>query len=129
MRYDIIRNIFCCCIAGILWIGSSDFKRKISEFDTQCLSPVKQLSWCGSAAVVLNLGASLLVLSPTKDNFTLMLDSCGFICPEVDGLRIITNTGHEFLQRVPSANQEIFRIGSMAPGAILLEVFLFFYFT
>ena len=51
-----------------------------------------------------------------------MLDSCGHISPEVDGLRIITNTGHEFLQKVPSANQEIFRIGSMAPGAILLEV-------
>jgi len=107
--------------AGVLWIGSSDFKRKICEFDTQCLSAVKQLSWCGSGAVVLNLGASLLVFSPTKDNFTLILDSGGYISPEIDGLRIITNTGHEFLQRVPAANQEIFRIGSMAPGAILME--------
>ena len=33
----------------------------------------------------------------------------------------MTNTSYEFLQKVAPANQEIFRIGSMAPGAILME--------
>nr|CAG4635949.1 EOG090X01BU [Eubosmina coregoni]SVE69644.1 EOG090X01BU [Eubosmina coregoni] len=107
--------------AGVIWVGSSDFKRKLCEHDAQCLSPAIQLVWCGSGAVVLNLGGVLLVLSPNRDNFTLMLDSPGYLCPENDGVRIITNSTHEFLQKVPQANQEIFRIGSMAPGAILVE--------
>nr|CAG4641471.1 EOG090X01BU [Eurycercus lamellatus] len=107
--------------AGVIWIGTSDFRRKLCEHDAQCVSPAVQLVWCGSGAVVLNLGSILLVLSPNRDNFTLILDSPGHINPEIDGLRIITNTGHEFLQKVPQANQDIFRIGSMAPGAILVE--------
>nr|CAG4649104.1 EOG090X01BU [Scapholeberis mucronata]SVE93461.1 EOG090X01BU [Scapholeberis mucronata] len=107
--------------AGVLWIGSSDFRRKFCEHDAQCLSPAVQLVWCGSGAVVLNLGSILLALSPSRDNFTLILDSTTHICPEIDGLRIITNKSHEFLQKVPLANQEIFRIGSMSPGAILVE--------
>ena len=72
--------------------------------------------------MVLNLGSILLALSPSRDNFTLILDSPSHICPEIDGLRIITHTSHEFLQKVPLPNQEIFRIGSMSPGAILVEV-------
>ena len=68
------------------------------------------------------MGSVLLVLSPSKDHFTLVLDSVGYIVPEMDGLRVITNLTHEFLEKVPLTNQEIFRIGSMAPGAILVEV-------
>jgi len=109
-------------ILGVIWVGSSDFKRKLCEHDAQCLSPAIQLVWCGSGAVVLNLGGVLLVLSPNRDHFTLMLDSPGYLYPECDGVRVITNSTHEFLQKVPEANQEIFRIGSMAPGAILVEV-------
>nr|CAG4649949.1 EOG090X01BU [Sida crystallina] len=108
-------------IPGYVWMGSLDFRRKYCEHDTQSLTVHKQLAWCGSEAVVLNFGSILLVLSQSKDNFTLVLDSLGHVIPEVDGLRIITNTSHEFLQKVPLPNQEIFRIGSMAPGAILVE--------
>nr|CAG4643026.1 EOG090X01BU [Ilyocryptus agilis] len=107
--------------AGVIWIGSSDFRRKLCEHDAQCASSAVQLVWCGSGAVVLNLGSILLVLSPSRDHFTLILDSPGYLFPEIDGLRIVTNTSHEFLQKVPQANQEIFRIGSMAPAAILVE--------
>ncbi|XP_057368312.1 vacuolar protein sorting-associated protein 16 homolog isoform X2 [Daphnia carinata] len=107
--------------AGVIWIGAFDFRRKFCEHDAQCMLPAVQLVWCGSGAVVLNLGSVLLVLSPNRDNFTLILDSTSHVCPEVDGLRIITNSSHEFLQKVPLPNQEIFRIGSMSPGAILVE--------
>ena len=110
---------------GVIWIGSSDFRRKFCEHDAQCLSPAVQLVWCASGAVVLNLGSVLLVLSPSRDNFTLILDSHSHVHPEVDGLRIITNRSHEFLEKVPLPNQEIFRIGSMSPGAILVEVWKF----
>nr|CAG4646049.1 EOG090X01BU [Macrothrix elegans] len=107
--------------AGVVWIGSADFRRKFCEFDAQCMSPALQLVWCGSGAVVLNLGSMLMVLSPSRDHFSIILDSPGYVCPELDGLRIITNSSHEFLQKVPLPTQEIFKIGSMAPGAMLLE--------
>ena len=62
-----------------------------------------QLDWCGSGAVVLNVSGSpvLLVLSPHRDNFTLILDSSPcYLYPESDGLRIIGQAAHEFLQKV-----------------------------
>ena len=105
-----------------MWIGSLDFRRKYCEHDTQIMTPVRQMVWCGSGAVVINWGSMVYVVSPTKDNFTLVLDSVSHVVPEIDGLRILTTTSHEFLQKVPLPNQEIFRIGSMAPGAILMEV-------
>ncbi|GCB80437.1 hypothetical protein scyTo_0017176, partial [Scyliorhinus torazame] len=43
------------------------------------------------------------------------------LVPEVDGVRIISSSSHEFLHEVPPACQDIFRIASMAPGALLLE--------
>ena len=48
-------------------------------------------------------------------------DTAVHLVPEVDGLRIIGNYTHEFFQRVPSVVEDIFRIGSMAPGAMLYE--------
>lgn len=115
--------------AGVLWVGTSDLRRKLCEHDAQCpgLLPGTggvQLAWCGSGAVALNLTGSpiLLVLSPSRDNFTLILDSSPcHLFPEEDGLRIVGQTGYEMLQKVPPANQDVFRIGSMAPGAILVE--------
>lgn len=39
----------------------------------------------------------------------------------MDGVRIISSTNQELLQEVPLVCQEIFKIASMAPGALLLE--------
>ncbi|KAM4672694.1 vacuolar protein sorting-associated protein 16 homolog isoform 2-T2 [Amazona ochrocephala] len=43
------------------------------------------------------------------------------LVPELDGVRLLSRSSHEFLQEIPEASQEIFRIASMAPGALLLE--------
>lgn len=40
---------------------------------------------------------------------------------ELDGVRIISSTTQELLQEVPLVCQDIFKIASMAPGALLLE--------
>lgn len=40
---------------------------------------------------------------------------------ELDGVRIISATNQELLQEVPLVCQDIFKIASMAPGALLLE--------
>lgn len=40
---------------------------------------------------------------------------------ELDGVRIIGSTNQELLQEVPLVCQDIFKIASMSPGALLLE--------
>ncbi|KAI6069782.1 Vacuolar protein sorting-associated protein 16-like protein [Aix galericulata] len=50
-----------------------------------------------------------------------VLDEDSYLVPELDGVRILSRTSHEFLHEIPEASQEIFKIASMAPGALLLE--------
>lgn len=40
---------------------------------------------------------------------------------EIDCIRLISNTQHEILQKVPDVVQKIFRINSTEPGSFLLE--------
>ena len=53
--------------------------------------------------------------------FRYTLDEESVCVAELDGVRIIGGSRHELLQEVPSACQDIFKIASMAPGALLLE--------
>uniref|UniRef100_A0A8C4QZR3 Vacuolar protein sorting-associated protein 16 homolog n=1 Tax=Eptatretus burgeri TaxID=7764 RepID=A0A8C4QZR3_EPTBU len=52
---------------------------------------------------------------------TYPLDSPSYLVPEMDGVRVLNITSHDFLHRVPDSCVEVFQIGSMAPGALLLE--------
>lgn len=47
-------------------------------------------------------------------------DQCVLV-GELDGVRIISSKTQELLQEVPLVCQDIFKIASMAPGALLLE--------
>lgn len=49
-----------------------------------------------------------------------MDDPCALV-GELDGVRIISSTHQDFLQEVPLVCQDMFKIASMAPGALLLE--------
>ena len=40
---------------------------------------------------------------------------------ECDGVRILSNTTMEFLQRVPDSTVSIFKIGSTTPAALLYD--------
>uniref|UniRef100_A0A3Q1FNI9 Vacuolar protein sorting-associated protein 16 homolog n=1 Tax=Acanthochromis polyacanthus TaxID=80966 RepID=A0A3Q1FNI9_9TELE len=60
----------------------------------------------------------LLILDP--DLRFPIEDPCVLI-GELDGVRIISSTNQELLQEVPLVCQDIFKIASMAPGALLLE--------
>ncbi|XP_060525392.1 vacuolar protein sorting-associated protein 16 homolog isoform X2 [Cylas formicarius] len=77
--------------SGYLWLGSTDLRKKYSEIDTEIISKPKQLT----CAV--------------------------HLIPEIDGVRIVTNSQQELLQKVPDEVQKIFRINSTEPGSFLLE--------
>ncbi|KAG5894092.1 hypothetical protein JTB14_003948 [Gonioctena quinquepunctata] len=90
--------------SGWLWLGSTDLRTKYCEVDTDIVHTPKQLIWCGNEAVVMYF---------EKDNTLLVV--------EIDGVRILSNTQHEILQKVPEVVQKIFRINSTDPGSFLLE--------
>ncbi|PKK17528.1 hypothetical protein A306_00014557, partial [Columba livia] len=85
---------------GYLWMGLATLKEKICEFNCSIRSPPRQMVWRQRSFV---------------------LDEDSFLVPELDGVRILSRSSHEFLHEIPEASQEIFRIASMAPGALLLE--------
>lgn len=43
------------------------------------------------------------------------------LIPECDGVRILSNTYMEFLQRLPDSTVSVFKIGSTTPAAMLYD--------
>ncbi|KAK2888891.1 hypothetical protein Q8A67_014266 [Cirrhinus molitorella] len=112
--------------SGHVWMGTSNLKEKLSEVDTKIKSSPKQMAWCRRpksqqpSAVVMWDGL-LVVVGECNETIQYHLDDDSILVPELDGVRIISGTHHELLQEVPGACEEIFKIASMAPGALLLE--------
>lgn len=62
-----------------------------------------------------------MVVGNAPESIQFVLDEDSYLVPELDGVRIFSRSTHEFLHEVPVASEEIFKIASMAPGALLLE--------
>lgn len=43
------------------------------------------------------------------------------LTPDYDGIRLFTNEVCEFIQKVPDVTEEVFRLGSTSPAAVLLD--------
>ncbi|XP_070536133.1 vacuolar protein sorting-associated protein 16 homolog [Ptychodera flava] len=107
--------------SGLLWIGSADLRKVYCEFNTKSPARPQQLVWCGTGAIVGYWENLLLMVGPDKDWVKYNMDTEVHLVPELDGLRIIGRYTHDFLQRVPTMVESVFKIGSMAPGAMLYE--------
>ncbi|KAM9700069.1 vacuolar protein sorting-associated protein 16 homolog isoform 2-T3 [Menidia menidia] len=82
--------------------------------------------WCRrprsqQPSVVLMWEQLLLVAGLCGDTIQFPLEERAVLVGELDGVRILSGRGQELLQEVPLVCQEIFKIASMAPGALLLE--------
>lgn len=98
--------------SGKVRVFASDFSRQLSEFyliassslSFSSSSPTDPLSmvWCGSDAIVLLWPELLLLIGPFGDHATWTLDPSErmFLVPEVDGLRLVTQSRHELLRKV-----------------------------
>ncbi|XP_056156958.1 vacuolar protein sorting-associated protein 16 homolog isoform X1 [Lampris incognitus] len=111
---------------GHLWTGSAHLQDKLSEVDTKVRTPPKQMVWCRrpksqQPSVVLMWDRLLLVAGVCTDTIQYPLDEECVCVGELDGVRLIGGSRHELLQEVPAVCEEIFKIASMAPGALLLE--------
>lgn len=127
--------------AGIMWMGSSDFQEKYCEFNTNNSSRPRQLLWCcdysasrtvgsdkneiKSSAVVVYWPRLVLLVGLKKDWVRFAVEEPRDGMPsnhlqlDLDGVHMLSAQKHEFLQRVPIESEGIFKIGSMASGALL----------
>lgn len=106
---------------GKVWVISSDFQDRLSEYDSKVKTPPKHLEWCGSNAVVLAWEDELHLIGPSGAATEYDYDSVLHLIPDIDGIRVMTSEVCEFLQKVPEASEEVFRLGSPSPAAVLLD--------
>lgn len=106
---------------GHLWVISSDFHRKLSDYDTKNKTQPRQLTWCGSDAVALVYDDEILLVGPHGGTLNVFTDGPVIAIPEIDGIRTISEEKHDFFTMVPDVTVNIFKIGSVSPSAILVD--------
>ncbi|KAK5607500.1 Vacuolar protein sorting-associated protein 16 [Crenichthys baileyi] len=111
---------------GHLWTGFSNLQERHGEVDTKQTAAPKQMIWCRrpraqQPSVVLMWDRLLLVVGACNDTIQFPMEDQSVLVGELDGVRIIGSISQELLQEVPLVCQDIFKIASMAPGALLLE--------
>lgn len=106
---------------GKVWVISSDFQDRFSEYDSKVKTPPRDLVWCGNNAVVLSWEDEVHLVGPNGAATKYFYDSFVHLLPDVDGLRILTNDICEFVQKVPDASEEVFRSIPASPGSVLLD--------
>ncbi|XP_063790185.1 vacuolar protein sorting-associated protein 16 homolog isoform X2 [Pseudophryne corroboree] len=99
---------------------------KCCEFTSDVRQVPKQMAWCirprsKQFAVVVRWDKLMLIAGRGNESILFPLDEETFMVSELDGVRLISHSTHEFLHEIPKATEEIFKIASMAPGALLME--------
>ncbi|KAM4023866.1 vacuolar protein sorting-associated protein 16 homolog [Anomaloglossus baeobatrachus] len=101
-------------------------KEKLCDLTSDIKQSPKQMSWCirprsKQVAVVVLWHKMLLIAGHAEENILFPLHEETFIVSELDGVRLISHSAHEFLHEIPKSTEEIFKIASMAPAALLME--------
>lgn len=104
-----------------VWVISSDFQDRFSEYNSKVRTPPRDLQWCGNNAVALAWEDEVHLVGPNGAATEYFYNSFVHLLPDVDGLRVLSNDVCEFVQKVPEASEEVFRLGSTSPGSVLLD--------
>ncbi|SPP80809.1 vacuolar protein sorting-associated protein 16 homolog [Drosophila guanche] len=112
---------------GLLWLGSVDMRQKYCEFDTGRKDMPLQIEWIMNSdnseadAVVISYPSYLLIVNRNADRSDFPYDPIMFLVAEMDGVRIITQSSHEMIQRLPKCVENIFAVNSQEPASYLFE--------
>ncbi|MCJ1433241.1 hypothetical protein MMC27_002600 [Xylographa pallens] len=106
---------------GKVWVISSDFQKKLSEYDSKAKTVPKDVQWCGNNSVVLAWEDEVHMVGPNGAALKYYYDGWVHLLADIDGVRLITNDICEFLQKVPEDTEEVFKLGSTAPASVLLD--------
>ena len=71
--------------------------------------------------MVCSWGSTVMVIGRTAETIIYTYDGPVHLVTEIDGVRVISSSSHEMIQKVPSVVQKIFRINSIDPASYLLE--------
>lgn len=122
------RHVAMCTNTGILWMGTSCLRTKYCEFNTGRTEMPKQIEWCIDAdnplkaeAVLVTYPSILLIVGINGDSNIYTYDPAILLVPEMDGVRVLTNGYHEFIQKVPKCVSNIFGISISEPSSFLFE--------
>ncbi|XP_022759131.1 protein VACUOLELESS1-like isoform X2 [Durio zibethinus] len=107
---------------GRILVTDINFEGVLLEYNCESALPPEQLAWCGLDSVLLYWDDTpLLMVGPRGDPLHYFYDEPLVLIPECDGVRILSNTSMDFLQRVPDSTVSIFKIGSTSPAALLYD--------
>ena len=104
-----------------LWVVSTDFQNSLADCQTNSLSTPLQIAWCGNDSVVLHWEDTILVVGPSGDYLRFAYEGIVSLCSEIASVRIVSHDKYEILQKLATANEDVFKLGSTAPGAILYD--------
>lgn len=106
---------------GKVWVVSSDFQNRLSEYDSKSKTTPKDMQWCGNNAVILAWEDEVHLVGPNGAASRYFYDGWVHLIPDYDGVRVFTNDVCEFIQKLPDASEDVFRLGSTSPASILLD--------
>ena len=106
---------------GKVWVVSSDFQNKFSEYDSKAKTVPKDVQWCGNNSVVLAWEDEVHMVGPNGAASKYYYDGRVHLVADIDGIRIISNDVCEFLQKVPEVTEDVFKLGSTSPAAVLVD--------
>lgn len=135
------RHIALYTDTGHLYMGAIDFKEKYCEHYTNVKEPLGNIAWsvcfsrtlrkwiivaqqfsrCGTEAVVCSWNNTVMVIGRTAETIVYTYDGPVHLVTEIDGIRVLSSSSHEMIQKVPNVVQKIFRINSTDPASYLLE--------
>ena len=110
--------------SGMLWVVSADFSRSLSEVQIAPLGETgvpDAAEWCGDNAVALSWSGRVMILGPTGEYLRYDHSPSAILVGELDGLRVVSSSTCDFVQKVPDSTLAVFRPGSTHPAAILFE--------
>ncbi|KAL4740896.1 Vps16, N-terminal region-domain-containing protein [Aspergillus similis] len=106
---------------GKVWVVSSDFQSKYSEYDPDSRVTPRAVEWCGDDAVVIAWEDEVHLIGPNGAAARYWYDGTVNVLPEFDGVGLLTNDTYEFLHKVSDVTETIFRLGSTSPASVLLD--------
>lgn len=112
----------CFCENGVLVVLRLSPFERVVVFDTKAADIPAQVAWCRDEAVALLWnGRGVLLVGPGKDWLKYAYTEPLVLVQETDCVRLLSDTEHRVLQRVPPFTADIRRIGSIAPAAMLFD--------
>lgn len=106
---------------GRVVVVGMESKQIAIDYSCESALPPQQMAWCGMDSVLLYWDEDLMMVGPLGDPVHYFYDEPVILIPECDGVRILSNTSLEFLQRVPDSTESIFKIGSTSSAALLYD--------